>query len=581
MRISSPLGRLLAAALTLVGVSSTLAACSLADAANTAPQPKKGGTLFVNAGSGIQSLDPQVTYNATDMNVLRLTTRTLTTYTATPGGNTGEILPDLATDTGRPSENNTVWAFTIKPGVKWEGGEPVICSQIKYGVERTFASILAAPVPYPADYLAPNAKPYQGPYVGDNNGGKGLESIQCPDEHNIVFHLSKPIGDFNYTVAMATFAPVLPEKDTKLDYGKHPYSNGPYKLAADMDDKGVTLVRNGFWTEQNDQVRKAYPDKIVIDFRPDTNGELTNQVIDDQGDARNMVMLDANVKDNFLQQVVNDSDLVKRTITGPSGAVRWLGINTRVVTNIECRKALIYAFDKRKYRSAAGGSIIGAYATTMIPPGFSGHRPFDLFDTLSNPEGQPDRAAAIIKAQATAKTACPSVIKVAFPEKYRRQMTTMVDAYALAGIQIQLVTLPPKGYYGTGIGDWTSNDYAMVLAGWIPDWANGSAILPPLFAGSAIAKINPATGHASGNTNYSMLNDPGVDNQLQVAEAERDPARQNTLWGDLDQQIQAKAITIPLLYENAIRMTGSNILGGYVSPVYGEPDLCALGLAQP
>jgi peptide/nickel transport system substrate-binding protein len=580
MRISSPLRRLLAAGLVLVGAGS-LTACSLADAANAAPQPKKGGMLFVNMGSGIDSLDPQGTYNASDMNVLRLTTRTLTTYTATPGSSTGDIQPDLATDTGRPSENNTVWSFTLKPGVKWEGGEPVICSQIKYGIERNFSSVLEAPVPYPKEYLAPNAKKYEGPYVGDNNGGKGLESIQCPDEHNIVFHLNEPRGDFNYTLAMATFAPVLPEKDTHLDYAKHPYSNGPYKLSGDLTDKGVTLVRNPFWTEQNDQVRKAYPDKVVIDFRPDTNGAVTNQVIDDQGDARNTVMLDANVKENFLQQVVNDSDLVQRTITGPAGGVRWLAINTRVVPNIACRQALIYAFDKRKYRSAGGGSIIGSYATTMIPPGLRGHRNFDLFDTLSNPEGQPDKAAGIIKAQAAAKTACPGVYKVAFPDKYKRQITTMVDAYALAGIQIQLVSLPPKGYYDTGIGDWTSNDYAMVLAGWIPDWPSGSAVLPPLFDGASISPINPATGHTSGNVNFSLLNDPTINTQLQAASMEADPDRQNTLWGDLDQQIQAKAVSIPLLYENAIRLTGSNVLGGFISPAYGMPDLCALGLAQP
>ena len=580
MRISNPLGRIVAAGLALLGASTALAACSLADAANTPPQPKKGGTLFVNMAGGIDKLDPQRTYNAADMNVLRLTTRTLTTYSASPG-NTGDILPDLATDTGRPSENNTVWTFTIKPGVKWEGGEPVLCSQIKYGIERNFASILEAPVPYPADYLTPNAKKYEGPYVGDNNGGKGLESIVCPDEHNIVFHLSKPRGDFNYTLAMATFAPVLPEKDTHDKYTNHPYSNGPYKLAGDITDKGVTLVRNGFWTEQNDQVRKAYPDKIVIDFRADDNGVVTNQVLDDQGDARNTVMLDANVKENFLQQVVNDSDLVKRTITGPNGGVRYLAINTRVVPNIECRKALIYAFDKRKYRSAAGGSIIGQYATAIIPPGLHGHRNFDLFDTISNPEGQPDRAAAIIKQQADAKTACPSVIKVAFQDRYKRQMTTMVDSFALAGIQIQLVPLPPRTYYSTGIGDWTSNDYAMVLAGWIPDWPSGSAVLPALFAGSSISPINPATGHTSGNVNFSMLNDNGINSQLQTAEVEANPDRQTALWGDLDQQIQAKAVTVPLLFENAIRLAGSNVLGGFVSPAFGMPDLCALGLAQP
>ena len=37
---------------------------------------------------------------------------------------------------------------------------------------------------------------------------------------------------------------------------------------------------------------------------------------------------------------------------------------------------------------------------------------------------------------------------------------------------------------------------------------------------------------------------------------------------------------MPVIYEKAIRLTGSNVLGGFISPAFGMPDLCALGLAQ-
>ena len=116
----SALRRLLAGGLVVVSLGSSVAACSLADAASAPPEPKKGGTLFVNVQGGLDILDPQRTYTASEMNVLRLTTRTLTTYKAVPGS-ASEIVPDLATDTGRPSENNTVWKFTLKPGVTRDG----------------------------------------------------------------------------------------------------------------------------------------------------------------------------------------------------------------------------------------------------------------------------------------------------------------------------------------------------------------------------------------------------------------------------------------------------------------------------
>ncbi len=122
---------------------------------------------------------------------------------------------------------------------------------------------------YPTHYLHDNAKPYQGPYLDNDNDGKGLESIECLDERNIVFHLRRPVGDFGYAAGDERRSPrSSPEKDTKADYAKSPYSNGPYKITS-RDDKQMVMVRNNFWTETNDQVRKAYPDKIVFTFRQD------------------------------------------------------------------------------------------------------------------------------------------------------------------------------------------------------------------------------------------------------------------------------------------------------------------------
>lgn len=571
----------LAGAAVAVVVLATGAGCDLAGADAAAPEPKRGGTIYVNLQGGLDILDPQRTYSAVEMNVLRLLNRTLTTYRSVPGSAGSEVVGDLATDTGRPSENNTVWQFTLKPGLKWENGEPLVCSQVKYGIERRFSTLMDEGAAYPREYLQNNQTPYEGPWVGGNNDGKGLESITCTDEFNIVFHLSRPVGDFGYTVALSTFAPVLPEKDTKDEYAQRPYSNGPYKIES-RDENQLTLVRNRFWSEANDQVRKAYPDKIVFDFRQDASGVITNELIEDSGNARNTVMVDANVAPNFLQQVVNDPQLITRAISGPTGAVRYMAINTKVLPNIACRQALIYAFNKRKWRAVNGGSVTGDYATTMIPPDLQAHKKFDLFDSLKNPEGDPQRAISIMQEQQQAGTPCPSTIRVAFPDTplRRRLMNTVVEAYQLAGIQVELVPLAANTYFNTGIGDPT-NEYHMMLVGWIADWANGSAIIPPIFDGEVIPKINPVTGRAAGNVNHAMLNDPKINEMIDAALAETDTQRAYTLWGDLDQQIQELAVSVPILYEKGIRLSGSNVLGGFIHPAYGMPDLCALGLAQP
>jgi peptide/nickel transport system substrate-binding protein len=115
----------------------------------------------------------------------------------------------------------------------------------------------------------------------------------------------------------------------------------------------------------------------------------------------------------------------------------------------------------------------------------------------------------------------------------------------------------------------------------VPDWTSGSAIIPALFDGRHIPKLNPKTGHGSGNIDVSMLNDPKINQEIDQALGEADADREAALWGDLDQKIQAEAVAIPIIFDRAISMAGSNVLGGFINPAFSEPDISALGLANP
>ncbi len=558
------------------------AACDLAGA-NSAPEtPKTGGTVYIYAQANFDLLDPQRTYSANEMNVLRLLNRTLTTYRSVPGPAASEIVGDLATDIGRPSENNTVWEFTLKPNLRWQDGSPVTCSQVKYGIERRFSDLMDEGAPYPKTYLKDNATPYEGPWFGrqQQRQGSRVDHVRRRAQHPVRAQAAgRRLRVRGRAIDIRTGAAGPGRRQT--DYAKRPFSNGPYKIES-WTDKELVLVRNSWWNASTDQVRKAYPDRIVFTFREDQSGIITNELIEDQGEARNAIQMDGNVAPNFLQQVVNDPDLLRRTVSDPTGAVRYMAINTNRVKDQICREVLIHAFNKRKYRAVNGGSVTGDYATTMIPPQVRAHRKFDLYDSIRNPEGNVTKALELLQEREQAKKPCAKTIRVAFPDTpiRRRLMTTVVEAYQRVDIIVELVPIDPTVYYNTGVGDPT-NDYDLMLAGWIPDWPNGSAILPPLFHSNVIPPVNPVTGHAAGNVNFSLLRDKQVDDQMDAALTETTPERQWALWGEIDMQIQEKAVTIPLLYEKAIRLSGSNVRGGFIHPAFGMPDLCALGLAQP
>jgi peptide/nickel transport system substrate-binding protein len=549
------------------------AACDHADASNGPQPPETGGTVHVVTGALPAHLDPQRIASATEENVSRLTTRTLTTFRSEPGAAASEIVGDLATDTGRPSEDDKIWDFTLKENLRWEDGSPLTCADVKYGVERGFSGLLSVSQIYAKTYLA-GTDGYEGPFVGGNNNGKGLASVQCVDQRNIRFTLSKPVGDFGYTVAMSVFAPVPAKQDAKLGYDKRPFSSGPYKIEK-ADGKQITFVRNQFWDRRSDQVRKAFPDRIVLSADADLP-TITSNIIQSDGQWADTVDLDKNIAPNFVQQVINDPQLSARAIQGAYSNIRYIAINTKRVTNPDCRKALIYAFDKRKFRSALGGSVFGDFATTMISPQLKAHKDFDLYDSAANIEGKPDVALKLMDDARKAGKPCPSTLTIAIPDQkdIRRLVATAVETYQQIGIELKINGIDP-GTYWDRVGDPT-NDNDLIWAGWVADWANGSAVIPPLFDGRLI----PTKSGATNNQDFSMLNDPVVNDLITQALEEPVQDRQYKLWGDLDEKIQAQAVTIPILYLKALRMSGTNIRGGFIHPQYGQPDLNAIGLGN-
>ena len=147
--------------------------------------------------------------------------RTLTSYARAAGADGSAVVADLATDTGRSSNDNKTWEFTLRDGVSFEDGTPITCEDIKYGVSRTFATDVITDGPtYAISMLdIPSAEDgssvYKGPYTTkDNDVAAYDKAVTCSgDNKTITFNLSRSVGDFNYTVTYLSFSPVPKAKD--------------------------------------------------------------------------------------------------------------------------------------------------------------------------------------------------------------------------------------------------------------------------------------------------------------------------------------------------------------------------------
>lgn len=536
--------------------------------------PGKGGTVrILTAEPGFSSLDPQRIYVTTEANASKLITRTLTTFKSAPGPEGGELVGDLATDTGRPNKDNTAWDFTLRDGIKWDTGQPVTCEDVRYGVLRNFdvrndeSAVITGGPPYPTQWLDVD-KDYRGP-KSDGTGDVG--GVTCTDEKTIHFELNAPVGNFPSAVAMTAFSPVPQDQDTWEDYGEAPQSTGPYKLTKLTSAKGdkegsAVFERNKHWDSATDKVRKAAADKIIFEFGVDPK-YATQQIIADNPEYANAVLFD-NIPANYVQQVLNDDQLSSQTVAGLTTTTRYMSINSTTVTDLECRKALVYAFNKRKYLEVVGGEIFGDYATTMLSPDDPGHKDFDVFGMANNPDGDLEKAQELLDA---AKD-CPKelTVDVADSATAKQYAETVVTTYSRLGITVNVNEIPSADFFD----DLTFPDkqHDLVLSAWAPDWPGGSGVLPALYDGDL---VKPGL-----NSNFSLLDDPDINDLIDEATNETDVKTANRLWGELDEAIQRLAVTVPIAFVKVNSLCGKNIRGAFLNGQWSSVDVASLGVAE-
>ncbi len=548
-----------------LGLLST-AACTASNGSGSAGDAAavRGGTLHVLSSIDLEHLDPARAYVTSSQDVGRLIYRTLTTFAPAPGQAGGKIVPDLATDTGRPSDGAKTWTFTLKEGVKYEDGRPVTSKDVKYGVERTFAAELPEGPPYARLWLA-GGEAYKGPYLNP----AGLASIEAPDDRTIVFRLNRPVSDFGSAVSLPMFAPVPQDKDTGVGYDNRPFSSGPYKIDKFEPKKQLTLVRNTSWDPATDTVRKGLPDQVVIDLNLDP-AVLDQRLIAGQGPDADAVALEP-IGPASVGRVLNDPQLKQRLVTGESINTRFLSMNTKhqPLDDVRVRQAVEYALDKDALRTTRGGPIAGELATTLLPPNLPGHASEDPYPSKDG-KGDPAKAKALL---AEAGHASGVVLTLDTPATAggKAQGEAVQASLARAGITVKINEISSSAFYST-VGS-PARQHDLVIDGWTPDWPGASTYLPILFDGRQIT--------SEGNNNRAQYDSAEVNRRLDEIGAMGDPAAAQAAYGELAKQIMRDAPVVPFLWDKAAILVGPNVTGAYGHTAFvGRLDLVSLGLRK-
>ncbi|MFI9381554.1 ABC transporter substrate-binding protein [Kutzneria sp. NPDC052558] len=527
----------------------------------------KGGTVRLANSGDWDSLDPADSYYSYEWDFARLFGRSLLTFAAAPGQGGTKLVPDLATDLGKPSDDDKTWTYHIRTGVKFEDGVTVTSKDVKYAVERSLDKTVFPDGPtYFNDYL--DLQGYTSPYKDKGD----LKAIETPDDTTIVFHLSRPFASFDYFAMLPSTMPVEQAKDTGSEYKKHVLSTGPYKFGENTLGKSFTLVRNDQWDQKTDPIRKALPDSFQVSLNVNAD-DIDQRLM--AGDLE-FDVTGVGVQAAAQGKILADQKL-KGSADNPTEARLWYtAINGDVapLDNVHCRKAVEYAADRASYQAAYGGSIGGDVATNLLPPVIPGAKAFDPYPSADH-AGDVDKAKQELSACNQPDGFSTNISYRA--ERPREKATAESLQQSLAKVGIKLTIKPyPQNDYGklyAGKPDFAKNNsLGLMVYGWQADWPEGFGYFSQIVDSRVIRS-------SGGNSNLGVK-DPEVDQLIDKASVTEDATAREQLWGQVDQRVMDDAYILPGLVAKSLLYRSSKVTNVFVSDGYGMYDYAAIGIKQ-
>lgn len=534
---------------------------------------KKGGTLKFIGKQDFDSLDPQRTYYGMTWDFMRFYTRTLVTYDTKPGNASNTLVGDLATGPGEVSEDGKTYTYKLRDGLMWEDGSALTSKDIKYGIERIWATdVITGGPAYLKQTLDPEGE-YPGPYKDKSADKLGLKAIETPDDKTIVFKLPKPNSDFEQFLAMPTGAPVKQSEDTGAKYTNKPFSSGPYKVESYKAGKELTLVRNTNWKKESDPIRPALPDKITVTISANLEENDKRLMEGDYDLDVNGTGMTQSGRVTAVQDHKANVDNIQTSF------VRYVALvhNAKPLDNVHCRKAVFYATDFAGLQQTRGGEVAGgAIANSVFPKSVPGYTDYDPYGVLAR-KGKPDlaKAKAELKecgqpngftTKISARTNNPSEVDAA--EALQEQLAKAgikIEVDPVDGAQSSSITGSPKVVKERG--------YGMTMAGWGPDFFTGQGYAQPLFDSRFI--------FPNGNYNESQIKDPEIDKLFDEAIASTDPAKSTALYEQMNKRLLDNADWMPFIYEKNISWRSPRLTNVYSSAAYnGRYDYISLGVTK-
>ena len=513
----------------------------------------RGGTLRVldlKTADGVrltaQKLDPENAYDAalSAWQALTLTNDGLVAFRRVGGREESTIVPDLAVSVPAPTDGGRTYAFRLRPGLRYSTGAAVRASDIRRGLERVLRRDGAIAFYYSAIRGARRCMARRAPC--DLSSGVRVDDAAG----TITFRLTAPDPDFVDKLALPT-AVAVARGVGRVAHRPIP-ATGPYMIASVTSRGPLRLVRNPRFRPVDGRP-DGYPDAITIDCCAD--GQHAFDAVR-QGRA-DLVGADF----GLLPQLHPQIDAIATRYAGqlhstPLAGTNFAFLNTRTppFDNLDARRAINYAADRRTFVNIYGGERYAQPACQFVPPNFPGHRPYCPY--TAGKGGALWRAPDLARARRLVARSHTRGMRVTVDtgplSPFRPWGHELVTLLNRLGYRATLRVLPSPDRYFQYVAD--SRHRAQIgLWGWFIDYPTASNMLEPMRCDAFI----PAS---TDQPNPSEFCDRRTSRLMQ--RASRLPAgdpRADALWARVDRRVTDQAATLPLITPDAITFVSRRV----------------------
>jgi oligopeptide transport system substrate-binding protein len=396
--------------------------------------------------------------------------------------------PDMA-EGADISEDGLNYTFTLRDGIKWSNGDPVISQDFKYAWLRALDPKTASLYAYIISTFVKGADEY--------NTGKGSPddvAIETPDDKTLEVTLLSPAP---YWLGLTSFFTYLPQQQKFVEQQGDKYAkgidnllyNGPYKMTQFNPTSGVTVVKNeDYWNADDVDISKVEA-KVVKETDTAVNlfesGELDETVIDTE----------------FVTEYEGKPELV--TVT--QFATGYLTFNRKVplLRNENVRRAIQMALDRDalNYKILNNGS---EPATGFVPDGIAGpgDQTFREAEGPTVPAYDPQKAKELFEKGIEEVGENPTIELLSEDDSLTRDFVTVMQSeLEKMGMKIDLKPQP----FAQRLKLEEDDKYQISAQAWIADYDDPMTFLD-LFESSSPYNTSIA-GHYKNERYDQLIND--------------------------------------------------------------------------